>query len=278
MKFLLIWLCLFSSLCATAQQNFTSTADSLLQQKNYFVANLMAEEILFNNSNSTEVDEAVSIKIQTYKAQKNYKQLYDFIATCYQLNTSDSFKNILLYEEALSAYLTNRYAQAVNLFKFCKTTKQQQIFIDALIIVCYNHQQYWDTAKILYKNFCEKYATDSNEVVKLYSLKPNLKNARKAKILSTFLPGTGQMYAGKTGEGIINLLLQSTCIYTSFLWWSLNYKWATVLLSGNFWNSFYDGGKRRATHLVEEYNRKKIKEYNQALNRLILNQVKAIDL
>ncbi|RKY63046.1 MAG: hypothetical protein DRP99_04840 [Candidatus Latescibacterota bacterium] len=83
-----------------------------------------------------------------------------------------------------------------------------------------------------------------------------LKSPKKAKLLSTFLPGLGQIYAGDWGAGLNALALN--CL-TSYLW-------GRSLLKGRyldaaFWFTslflrYYRGNRFRAEKLAEERNLK----------------------
>lgn len=81
-----------------------------------------------------------------------------------------------------------------------------------------------------------------------------LKSAKKAALLSAFIPGTGQMYTGHFEEGLVNFGLNlatlgftALCIYKGY--------YATGILIGyTLFQRFYTGGLRRADKLTSDYN------------------------
>jgi len=81
-----------------------------------------------------------------------------------------------------------------------------------------------------------------------------LKSAKKAALLSAFIPGTGQMYTGHFEEGLVNFGLNlATLGFTAFCIYKGYY--ATGILVGyTLFQRFYTGGLRRADKLTSDYN------------------------
>ncbi len=112
--------------------------------------------------------------------------------------------------------------------------------------------------------------TDSNTVLKDFCKKVAKKkySTSLAKLLSLFIPGSGQMYTGHFLSGLLSL------------GWNVLWGYVTInafvtdrvfdgLIVGNFlWLRFYNGNLQNATNFAEEEN---LKIANNALNYLQFN-------
>lgn len=92
-----------------------------------------------------------------------------------------------------------------------------------------------------------------------------------AKLLSTFLPGSGQIYCGKIGQGLISAILNGTLGY--FTWKAMKdrhyYEGSALYLF--VWSRYYWGSRYNAKRFAIMYNEKKKREY---LNSLIAKHLK----
>ncbi|MCX6208549.1 MAG: hypothetical protein NTZ59_03335 [Bacteroidetes bacterium] len=273
MKFWLVWIFLLASSYAKTQCNFVTIGDSLLQQNKFTEANVLVENVFYENK-VEQLECAILFKIKLLKFEKQHSNLLDFINNCYNYNLTDSFKNIIIYEEAFAYFLNENYLQTKHLLNFYKPTyKQNKCLVDAINIICSNNLNEWNAADSLYNIFCVEYGIIDSSYKKLSHQKPHLLNAKKAQILSSILPGAGQVYAGNLGEGIASFLLQGLSIYAGVVWWQKDYKLATILMASNFESSFYSGGKQRAKKLVENKNHLAIDLFNKTLNNQVLKDL-----
>ncbi len=99
------------------------------------------------------------------------------------------------------------------------------------------------------------------------------KNPRKAAWLSTFLPGTGQIYAGKTAEG-----LGSTGLQAAALGWGIyniltGYYVTALFTGGGLFQAFYFGGIDRAHHHALIYNRQAEIDFIQEITNWFLDYI-----
>jgi hypothetical protein len=107
----------------------------------------------------------------------------------------------------------------------------------------------------------------------LYNLKaiPKYKSEKKAGKLSSFLPGTGQIYAGYFAEGAVSVLFQlaglSFGVYSFFI---KNYI-TSVLIGYSFFQKFYLGGVQRAEFLVRKRNYLVKRKFNDKAKNYILS-------
>lgn len=89
---------------------------------------------------------------------------------------------------------------------------------------------------------------------------PHRYNARRAKLLSTFIPGAGQLYIGDVKNGLNSLLLTGGIVALGFNY-ILYYSWLDSLISIAPWfQRYYLGGRNRAEQLAIDKLRKKRQE------------------
>ena len=275
MKLILICSFLLTAFYAKSQDNKFKIADSLFKENKYFEAAIYAEKILFESENIEDKNLAVELKIECLKQQKKFKELNEFITDCYNYNPNELLRKKLVYEEILANYFTKNYLQTINLCNFLLPKKNsEKHLIDIVKIISYNQLQEWHIADSLWKIFTINMQIKDTLVNNYYSHLPKFKNEKKAATLSAFLPGTGQLYAGKPLEGLASFIFQAGSVWAGFAWWNRGYKLAAIALAGSFWTSFNDGGKRRAKKLVQQYNEKRAFDFNETLNKTILNTTK----
>lgn len=92
------------------------------------------------------------------------------------------------------------------------------------------------------------------------------KNVLLSQILSSIIPGTGEVYCGKYGWGILSFLVNSASIYgTIKCYQNKQYLDATLIFS-LFFTRFYNGTRNNARDFAQEYNNKiysaKLKNFN----------------
>jgi tetratricopeptide (TPR) repeat protein len=257
-------------------------ADSLYEAGSLQEARLMYERIIFMlNQSSLPPDslqelknEALLKKTFCYKAHSNFAEAQKTIERADVTNLSDSLNFLIRYETSLCTYLAEHYNEAYNyilqLKYFVKdTTLTNQV--DFLEILTLNELKRWQEAKKLCAAYIQKNNLKAN-VEELYAFlqNPKIRNPEKAVILSTFLPGVGQMYAGYPFRGIVSAALQLACF--SFGAYSI---WQGYYLSGFFTGfvllqAFYSGGIRHTRYLVEKRNKERITSYNESVKNFLL--------
>ena len=108
---------------------------------------------------------------------------------------------------------------------------------------------------------------------------PKIKKIKTAENLTMFLPGAGQVYAGRPGEGTLNFLIQLSCLafgahqlsngFTTFQFWNA-FPFTGYLGGIGMWNKIYQGGIKRAGIIAEETNQHRIADFNHNINYLII--------
>ncbi|MFN4083050.1 MAG: hypothetical protein ACK4K9_05405 [Bacteroidia bacterium] len=248
-KFLWLYICCFATLL---ENNVLAHADSLL----YF------EQQIF----LAETDEARNTFLfEKYLYQKRNLQFNDGLNTLKRilpLNNQTEFN--VYYESALLHYITQQFGafeQDLNYLKQLNySNKTKADLLEVLLLV---QKEKYNEAK----NKLEFIAITQNMKVNtdsLFNLKKN-KSPNRAEMFSTFLPGTGQWYAGSFKQGALNATL-----ILSLLGWGtynfLNAYYITSLFTGFFVAyTFYDGGIRYAGSLANRFNKKQSIELRNRL-------------
>ena len=88
-----------------------------------------------------------------------------------------------------------------------------------------------------------------------------------ARWLSTFLPGAGQIYAGRYGNGAISALLNGAFFY--FLGKAVSdERWVDAAFIYFLGARFYWGGRQNAARFASEYNERETERFIERLGRM----------
>lgn len=201
----------------------------------------------------------------------------------YFSNAQDSLYHLVSYEQSLCFYLNGEPARALwkidEFFHRSKDSASFQYFLP-IRIMCLNKTLQWDEARESFmqyvdmQNFSPDREIEMEQIVTdLYGKKnrPRIKSIKKAENLSRFFPGSGQIYAGKGGEGMINFLINAS-ILTFAGFQVYNGFYITGYLAGlGFFNKTYHGGIKRAGVLASQSNTASIVNFNGEITELILS-------
>jgi len=258
-----------------------SKGDSLYALGQYFEASIEYERMIFNAEIKTDLYYFKYKKALCYKQLKEFDRALDELQPIYFPNTNDSLFQRVYYEQSLLFYLIGEPTKALwkidEYFHRSDDTASYQIFMPVRLL-CLNETLRWNEAKecflrlIQMQNFMpEKEAEMKNLVNNLYEKKnlPHIKSIKKAENLSRFMPGSGQIYAGKTGEGIANFLINA-----SILAFSANQVYNGFYITGylaglGFFNKTYQGGIKRSGILASQKNEELIVNFNSEINSTI---------
>lgn len=255
--------------------------DSLFASGQYFEASIEYERMIFNAENQANVYYYKYKKALCYKKLKNFDRALDELQPMYFPNSNDSLFQRVCYEQSLCFYLNGEPAKALwkidEYFHRSADTASHRIFMPVRLL-CLNETLQWNKAQECFMSFIkmqhfapEKEAEMQQMVNNLYKKRniPHIKSIKKAENWSRFLPGSGQIYAGKTGEGIVNFLINAS-ILTFAAQQAYNGFYITGYLAGlGFFNKTYHGGIKRAGILVSQKNKELIVNFNSEINATI---------
>ncbi len=249
-------------------------ADSLLASGQYLAARVAYERVLFAADSGSA--QAALGKAYCLKQQGLYAATVTFLDGQLAQSYPDSLHYQFRREQVMCAYLAGQFDNALSLLDRMAYLHPQQAVTPLLLgikVLSLNELQRWPEADLSFRKLQTLTAADTIQLSP-YAKLPQLKSEAKAERLSTFIPGAGQLYAGRPGEAVLSLLVQSAGLYfgiTSF--WQHYYLSAWGVGAGLF-GSFHAGGVRRAVVLVRERNRKVSAAFNAQAKQQVLELLK----
>ena len=256
-------------------------ADSLYASGKYFEASIEYERMIFNAESQADLYSCKYKKALCYKQLGNFVRAIDELQPMYFTHSNDSLFQRVCYEQSLCFYLNGEPSKALwkidEYFHRSADTALYRFFMPVRLL-CLNETLQWSEAQECFARFIqmqdftpEKEAEMQQIVDNLYTKRnlPHIKSIKKAENWSRFIPGSGQIYAGKTGEGVVNFLLNASIlafsaqqVYNGF--------YITGYLAGlGFFNKTYQGGIKRSGILASQKNKELIVSFNGEINAII---------
>lgn len=260
-------------------RSFADPIDSLkayahdaYEQKDFQKAVVLFEKLRFLSDDTTEVTNAILWKSYSFKAMQEYYQAEQTIRQIDPGKLDDSLVTLIFHERILLDYMQADFSGAV------QNAESEKYFLDDtskvdqnlyLKVLVYHEAKEWDTAKDLLTRYLQLNDLDTSGVDTLY-FADEYKSTDRAKKLSTFLPGVGQIYGGSTKNGVINVMIQSGLVWLTVYTIGQGYI-AVPLLSGiqNMYR-YWSGGRRNAIFLADKHNKDLDRKTNEAIKAIVL--------
>jgi len=265
-------------LTSNAQQNAFTNADSLFKTKQVDEALIAYERINYFSNDASIKTEALYQKAYKLKQLKRFDDAEKCLNRIDLSELLDSISYNIRYQTALNAYLGSHFTDAesylTQLFFYLpdSTLNYKALPLFALVL---NELHKWAEAKEKLNHYC--LLTHCNDSVKTMSMAlyepkkiPKLKNMNKAKLLSTILPGTGQMYAGYFWEGLGSASIQIACLAATGVAIWQKYYVSSLFIGYSTFFRFYQGGLLRVEYLVNKKNYELTQKYNLELKNHII--------
>ncbi|HCE57693.1 MAG TPA: hypothetical protein DER09_07720 [Prolixibacteraceae bacterium] len=259
-----------------------ANADSLFNSGNYFEASIEYEYLIFR------AEQPENLNLFKYKKALCYKKLNDFNRAINELQSAyfenpkeDTLYRFVCYEQSLCFYLNGEPQKALwKIDEYFHLNADSSLFFDFLPIraICLNETFQWDEARkcllafVQMQDLTTENKTELEHLIhELYHKKnvPKIRSVKKAELFSRIIPGTGQIYAGMTGEGIVNFLINASILaFTAHQ--AYNGFYITGYLAGlGFFNKTYHGGIKRAEAIALQKNKELIANLNSRIIALI---------
>jgi tetratricopeptide (TPR) repeat protein len=267
-------------ICAS---DYFSNAKKIYSEGKFFEASIEFERAIYYESDSNRIALCKYYKSLCYKELGEYDKALEELRKVNMESVPDSIFLVFSYEQVLCSYLKEDLNQALfNIDKVYLRFKDTLKILEflPLNIICLNSCREWDNALILWNYYIDNSRLNDSvkrsfkqEVYRLYDKKnvPRFYFANKAENLSTFLPGSGQIYCGAVLEGLFNMSINGTLLYYAFSQLYNQFYCTGYFVGLKLFNKFYAGGIRRAKSLTEEKNQKGIKAFN-VKNSNIMNR------
>ena len=284
------WICIF--LCANySLTNVTSAseltifedADKLLEEGKYFEAAVSFERIYFTSEDSQSKIIANLKRTEALKQLGEYSKARNDLQRSVHVNTYADLHQEVLYQMAFCDYMDGNYVssrvfllQIEHYYPVLRESNEVERLL-ALVNVMLGQweQASLHTLSLIEKSLSSQLLKDSlsEETDNLFCSCnwPVEKSEKKAGMLSTFLPGTGHVYAGYPGKGILNAgsQLLSLSFAGVMMWQGLYITGFTVGLG--LFQSFYFGGIRQANFLTHQSNLVDFADYKERLSLFIFS-------
>lgn len=278
------FICTF--LCATISGSFAGQgkADSLFISGNFFEAAIEYERCIFYESAAERINSLQFSKALCYKNSGEYERAAENLQSIYFSNSNDTLYALVSYELALCRYLNGEAQKALwKIDEFLARSGDSNTWHSFLPLktLCLNEQQNWNEARATLQLYFSKTAVDQEQALQLNTLTdslyqhevPKIKNPRKAENLSRFIPGSGQVYAGKAGEGMLNFLINASLLGFSAHQFYHGFYITGYVAGLGMLSKIYLGGVKRAGDLAREKNRNSLSGFNLAVNQLVIHSL-----
>ena len=255
-------------------------ADKFFDTRLYDEAITEYQRYIFFNKTGKEVSYSY------YKIGLAYRNLYnpekslDAFESSVATSFVDSVKDERKINIAVNYIAWGRYSEAklvlLKLMSFSKIPeirRKASLFLGVAHLYCYEWESAKDALEVYFKeesNYEAAYMVDS-----LLSQAGDIKykSPGTARWLSTFIPGTGQMYAGNAGDGINALVLNGANIYF-IIYKLLKEEYGNAFIVYYFlFRRYYMGNIYNARKQAREYNR----NLNQETAESIFNLLEKIE-
>jgi hypothetical protein len=258
-------------------------ADSLYLLKQYQLAGIHFDQIAYLAFDNTIKTNALLKKADCYLERKEFAKAEIVLSRIYYADLNDSLIFNCRFKTALASYLNSNFGEAESQVIQAKsfisdTNLVYQIY--PLYVLILNESRKYEEAKHALIAYVKHHVKDSLSSLKLikeiesyYQLGkiPIMKNPEKAKKLSMFLPGTGQIYAGYFWEGALNVSLQLVGLgFTGLCIWN-KYYFTGAFVGFSIFQKFYGGGMNRAQFLAEKRNYVNARKFNDNAKNIVMS-------
>ena len=255
----------FFSFTVMTEAHPLSVGKHLFAQGNYDAAITEYKRFLFFHPDDECIAEAYHNIGLAYRGQGLWTEAITAFRIAIHHATDDESKSEYQLTLAVTLIATQDYDLAqLELIKVTLRSPSASLYRRALFLraVAYIYQFRWDEARKVLKNW----GTDERlDLLFDEALNVPQKSVKVARILSTILPGAGQVYAGNWRGGINALLLNSTLGFLT-LDAVLDRYYTDALLWGGlvFWR-YYRGNTFRAGEAAAQFNQQRTQQAAEAI-------------
>lgn len=265
----------FSGFSDISVVSFSLTlAESLFVHKDFFNAATEYERYLFINSENISGDSLQKIKFKLAISYLNSGEM-DKAETVLSELTS---QNNQLAGEA-HVQLAKVFLQKSDLFRAKVELNDLLLFSDA------NESELLRTETYKLLGYIALQEKENKDALNYFTLaqdsilitktkliqKIPKKNVFLSQILSSIIPGSGEIYCGKYGWGILSLLVNSASMYgTVYSYQKKRYLDASLIFSLLF-TRFYNGSRNNARDFAQEYNNRMYKQKLTEVENVMVN-------
>ncbi|MFN5831344.1 MAG: tetratricopeptide repeat protein [Bacteroidota bacterium] len=264
-------------------QLISRKADSLYQVKQFQLAGIYYDQVVYLAQDNITKTKALLNKADCYLERKDFTKAEAVLSRIFYADLNDSLIYLSRYKSALASYLNGNFSEAasqvIQARSFIADTTLVVNIFPLYVLILNESLKYVEAKEVLLSYIKTTHRDSINKSAMLREVElyyqnnkiPHLKSPEKAKKLSMFLPGTGQLYAGYFWEGALNVGLQlfglgftGVCVYNK-------YYFTGGLIGFAIFQKFYGGGMNRAQFLTEKRNYKITRRFNDGAKKLVLS-------
>ena len=277
--------CLFISFLINAQTYSVFESDSLFKNKKFEAAATSYERVFFFTKDNSERVYALIKRAECLKSLSKFYEAYKSLVRINNYDINDSLRCYSNYQLALNLYLSGFYNDAE---RYCAKNYsipinskeyKSSVFLHGII---YNELTEYKKAQLKFKEYNSLVLNSPSSLDSVnsfidhyYSQKnlPKLKSLKKARKLSSVIPGAGLFYAGKPGKALANIGFQLFAVgYTGANVYFQNY--VTAATAGLFMiRAFYTGGINQLNEIIPANNSKKSGNFNSTFKLKYLQKL-----
>ena len=270
----------FAVVTVSASDPALDLGDHLFALGDYDAAITEYKRFIFFDANHPQAGE-VQFKIGlAYRAQEWWAEAVEAMIVAVQLTTETEFQAEKRIELAVTLIASGAYDLAlVELIRVDMQSRSARLRQRARFLrgVAYLYQFKWEQARSVFQVYFDEIPNTARvaaEVDSLFSEAINLpkKSEKTARLLSTFLPGLGQTYAGDWKNGMNALLLNGVLGYMT-LDAAIERDYDDAVLSFFFlFHRYYSGNRYRAAEAAQTFNDRENRRYVEKILQALATQ------
>jgi len=274
-KYCLIFVFLLKSYFGnTAVPGQLAYADSLFSNASYQLAAMEYEHTYFLSTDNIEKATSLLRKSYCLKNLYEFTKAYETLQRISMSNIPDSTQFSIRYEKILVSHLAGDEQQAeTGISDLDYATKDSLLLNKSLLlkIIVKNELQKWNDADSLLRVYVryKQIILAPSDFTSLLK-KPRLLNPKTMKVISYFIPGSGQICTGHVFRGISSIAFQGTFLLYAIVSIRDGFYISGVTTGLGIFQMFYFGGTRYAYYLAEKNNAKKLSIYNKKIKDFLL--------
>ena len=277
---LAVTLLLFTVVTVSASDLALDLGEHLFALGNYDAAITEYKRFLFFNSDHPQASEAQFKIGLAYRAQKWWTEATEAMVAAVQRTRETELQAERRVELAVTLIASGAYNLAiVELIKVDMQSQSARLRQRARFLrgVAYLYQFKWEQARSVFQAYFDGIpgtAQAAAEIDALFSEALNLpqKSEKAARMLSTFLPGLGQIYAEDWKSGLNALLLNGVLGYVT-LDAAIERDYDDALLSFFFlFYRYYAGNRYHAAEAAQAFNDRENRRYVDRILQALATQ------
>jgi hypothetical protein len=247
-------------------------AEKLFDDRQYFDAVTEYKRFVFHNPES-EILDTVYMQIgisNRYLGELEQSEKYFDLSL--HKTQNDAFVPRIWIEKAINnLILRDTESASLSLHKALHITHDENIIKQAYFYLTVLHvlESEYEQAREMFTHYAlsAELQVDSEKLVRMYELfdsasQMNLKNKRRAKLLSTFLPGSGQIYCRSYFDGTTAFLINTSLFLITGMS-VINADYLDAFIFGYFLRMFYTGNRIRTELICIDLNKGIQSKYQQ---------------